>query len=152
VFDAVSEEKCGHVQCISKFHFDTILDGVVTVRRMLGTSRGIMFKVCKCGLDIAWHGHVTSAVFVAPLACDAAVKCGVPINRYGFVVATEKVEEVIGFVFSHILNGKVINGEAEQYGTKSVAPKAWCMTNLIVSVLCQPIGEKFIGQYSYPDR
>ena len=88
-FDAFDGKRVVIVGRVRELHFNTILDGVVTIGGVVWACWGNMFESIKCGIDVARHGHVAGAIDVVPLASDSAVECCVPVNGDSFVVTTE---------------------------------------------------------------
>jgi hypothetical protein len=125
--------------------FNTILNGVVTMGGVLGMSGSKMLEAGKCCYDVAGHGQIADVIVIIPFACDATVKSGFPVDGNGFIVATEKVEEVVGVFFANVLNCKVVDNETEHDWAEGVAPEARGVSDLVITMFEEAFGQELVG-------
>ena len=89
---------------------------------MLGLLGWRFLELEKIIAQVVGHDNITGACDVVPGNGETKEQGTVPIDRYT-VEFLEVLDEVVGVLFSDVLDAKVVNGEGEKYGLGVVLPQ-----------------------------
>ena len=78
----------------------------------------------QCGVDIAWHGDVDSAVDIVPCQSHAAVERFRPAEG-NVVQGFDGVDKMVGVLNANVLDPKVVDDKGESDGTCGMSPEGW---------------------------
>ena len=73
-------------------------------------------------MEIFGHGDVTGVCGIVPVDGESAEEGTSPVNGDG-VEFLEGLDEVVGILFSDVLDAKVVYDEGEEYGFGVVLPQ-----------------------------
>ena len=73
-------------------------------------------------MEIFGHGDVTGVCSVVPVDGESSEEGTSPVDRDG-VEFLEGLDEVVGVLFSDVLDSKVVYNEGEEYGFGVVLPQ-----------------------------
>ena len=83
-----------------------------------------MLKFVKGSLEIFWHGDVAGAWGIVSINGESAEEGTGPVDGYR-VEFLEGLDEVVGILFTDVLDPEVIYDEGEKYGLGGVLPELW---------------------------
>ena len=75
-------------------------------------------------MEIFEHGDVTGVCGIVPVDGESSEEGTSPVDGYG-VEFLEGLDEVVGVLFSDVLDAKVVYNDREEYGFGIVLPQRW---------------------------
>eukprot|EP00980_Cylindrotheca_fusiformis_P014017 scaffold3668_cov97-Cylindrotheca_fusiformis.AAC.1 len=145
-FGAGGIQRIGFIKGFRGLDALTVLGNVEAVWGILFPTGWRVFVFFESGGDVTGHGEVTGAIRVVPFEGDATVEGGAPINRDGFVVLAEDVEEVVGIGERGVLDGEIVDNQREDEVFAGVFPKAGCVAALEIAVGFESFFEEHVGE------